>query len=136
VQSAESAELRVQSAEIKSYRDLIVWQKAMDLVDAVYALSRTFPRYEDHRLSGQVTRAVVSVAANIAEGQARSTRKDFANFLMMAKGSLNETETLLLVAVRQQYFRDGDASPALALIDEISRMLTTLRRRLLGRNQE
>ena len=106
----------------------------MDLVDIIYALSRCFPPQEDYRLTGQITRAAVSVPSNIAEGQARSTRKDFANFLMMAKGSLNETETLLLVAVRQKYVSEGQASGALKLIDEISRMLTVLRRRLLGKS--
>jgi len=123
----------VQSAKINSYRDLVVWQKAMDLVDMIYALSRAFPPQEDYRLTGQITRAVVSVPANIAEGQARSTPKDFANFLMMAKGSLNETETLLLVATRQKCLDENQTSVALALTGEISRMLTTLRKRLLAR---
>ena len=132
----KSGEGRAQSGEVRSYRDLVVWQKAMDLVDMIYALSRVFPPHEDYRLTGQITRAALSVPANIAEGQARSTRKDFANFLMMAKGSLNETETLLLVAMRQKYVEESQASSALALTDEISRMLTMLRRRLLRQGGE
>ena len=117
---------------VSSYRDLIVWQKAMDLVDMIYELSRSFPSSEDYRLTSQITRAVVSVPANIAEGQARSTRRDFANFLMMAKGSLNETDTLLTVAVRQGFVTDAATKPAFILMTEVSKMLTVLRRKLLG----
>ena len=104
----------------------------MDLVDVIYGLSLGFPASEDFRLTSQITRAVVSVPANIAEGQARSTRRDFANFLMMAKGSLNETETLLTVAVRQHFVTEVDAMPAFRLASEVSKMLTVLRRNLLG----
>jgi four helix bundle protein len=117
---------------VSSYRDLIVWQKAMDLVDMIYHLSRIFPPSEDYRLTSQITRAAVSIPANIAEGQARSTRKDFANFLMMAKGSLNETETLLIVARRQEFVTEAAARPAFLLMTEVSKMLTVLRRKLVG----
>ncbi len=98
----------------------------------IYHLSRTFPPSEDYRLTSQITRAAVSIPANIAEGQARSTRKDFANFLMMAKGSLNETETLLMVARRQEFVTEAAARPAFLLMTEVSKMLTVLRRKLLG----
>ncbi len=108
----------LRSAPIASFRDLVVWQKAMDLVDMVYVLSRKFPTQEGYGLTGQLTRAAVSVPANIAEGQARSTRRDFAHFLTVAKGSLNETQTLLLVAVRQKYVDASEASGPLALLDE------------------
>ncbi len=104
----------------------------MDLVDVIYRISRDFPASKDYRLTSQITRAAVSVPANIAEGQARSTRRDFANFLMMAKGSLNETETLLTVAVRQHFVTEADSRPAFLLAGEVSKMLTVLRRRLLG----
>ena len=117
--------------KVRSHRDLIVWRKAMDLVDLVYDLAAGFPPSENYRLAAQITRAVVSVPANIAEGQARSTSKDFANFLAIAKGSLMETETLLLVAVRRGYATDIAASPALNLITEISKMLTTLRSQII-----
>jgi four helix bundle protein len=117
---------------VSSYRDLIVWQKAMDLVDMIYELSRSFPSSEDYRLTSQITRAVVSVPANIAEGQARSTRRDFANFLTMAKGSLNEVDTLLTVAVRQGFVTEPATRPAFLLMTEVSKMLTVLRRKLLG----
>src|SRR2546422_6495438 len=79
---------------VRSHRDLIVWQKAMDMVDAVYDLTEAFPRKERYALIPQLTRAAVSVPANIAEGQARVTPRDFANFLVVARSSLMETETM------------------------------------------
>jgi four helix bundle protein len=102
----------------------------MDLAVEVYRISKHFPKEETYRLTSQVTRAVASVPANIAEGHARSTAKDFANFLSIPKGSLMETETFLMLAVRLGYLQDDVAQPALALITEVSKMLTSLRSRL------
>jgi four helix bundle protein len=116
--------------KIGSHRDLIVWQKAMDLAVLVYRLTSRFPATETYRLTAQVVRAVASVPANIAEGHARATRKDYANFLAIAKGSLMETETFLMLAVRLNYTSEEDARPAFALITEISKMLTAIRARL------
>jgi four helix bundle protein len=105
----------------------------MDLVDMVYDLAEHFPAREGFGLTSQITRAIVSVPANIAEGQARSTAKDFANFLAIARGSLMETETLLMVAVRRGYVSDADAGEAFSQITEVSKMLTSLRGRLAAR---
>ena len=105
----------------------------MDLVDRIYDLTESFPAREGFGLTGQITRAVVSVPANIAEGQARSTAGDFANFLAIARGSLMETETLLMVAVRRGYVRDADAGEAFSQITEVSKMLTSLRSRIATR---
>ncbi|HEX7240845.1 MAG TPA: four helix bundle protein [Longimicrobiaceae bacterium] len=112
------------------HRDLVVWQKAMDLVVQVYRLSAAFPREETYRLTAQITRAAASVPANIAEGHARSTSRDFANFLSIAKGSLMETETFLMLSVRLGYLSEDTATPTLHLVTEISKMLTSLRNRL------
>lgn len=117
-------------AKIESHRDLIVWQKAMDLAVEVYRLAAKFPPTETYRLVSQVTRAAASVPANIAEGHARGTSRDYSNFLSIAKGSLMETETFLTLAVRLGYLSQEEAGPALGLITEISKMLTVLRRRL------
>jgi len=84
----------------------MVWQKAMDLAVQVYRLAAQFPAVETYRLTGQMTRAAASVLANIAEGHARSTRKDYANFLAIAKGSLIETETFLMLALRLGYLSE------------------------------
>jgi four helix bundle protein len=117
-------------AQLNSYKDLIVWQKAMDLAESVYGLVSSFPRAEEYRMTSQLTRAAVSIAANIAEGKARNTRKDYAHFLSIAQGSLGETETFVLLAIRLKFITESEAAPALALADEVGRMLTTLRRQL------
>jgi four helix bundle protein len=114
-----------------SFRDLVVWQKAMRLSVLVYQLSAKFPRSEMFRLTSQITGAVVGVAGNIAEGNGRGTRKDYAHFLSIAKGSLNETETYLLLALELGYATQARVDEALALAAEISKMLVTLRKRLL-----
>jgi len=116
---------------IASHRDLQVWQMAMDLVVEVYRLSARFPADERYRLTAQITRAAASVPANIAEGNARSTRRDYASFLSVAKGSLMETETFLLLAIRFGYIPEPAAAPTLLLITRVSKMLTSLRSRLL-----
>ncbi|HET7232755.1 MAG TPA: four helix bundle protein [Longimicrobium sp.] len=115
---------------VGSHRDLIVWQKAMGLTVEIYRLSRRFPRDETYRLTSRITRAAASVPANIAEGNARSTARDYAHFISIAKGSLMETETFLMLAVRLGYLSDDLAAPALNLITQISKMLTRLRTRL------
>ncbi len=103
----------------------------MDLAVEIYRLSSAFPRTEMYRLTSQITRAAASVPANIAEGNARSTRRDYASFVSIAKGSLMETETFLLLSVRLGYVPAKEASPALGQIVQISKMLTSLRNRLL-----
>ena len=115
---------------IQSHKDLVVWKKAMDLVVEVYRLTTYFPQSENFRLISQITRAAASVPANIAEGHARATRKDFANFLAIAKGSLMETETYFMLAQRLKYLKAEQVTPILSLIVEISKMLTSLRTKL------
>jgi four helix bundle protein len=117
---------------IRSHRDLVAWQKAMDLAVAVYEISKQFPRQEMYGLTSQITRAAASVPANIAEGHARGSAKDYANFIAVAKGSLMETETFLMLSVRLGYLTDSCAEPVLHLITEISKMLTALRASLLS----
>lgn len=117
-------------AKIDSHRDLIVWQKAMDLAVEVYELTKCLPREETYRLTAQVTRSVASVPANIAEGHSRSTRRDYANFLAIAKGSLMETETFLMLAQRLGYVSEQRARCAMGLITEVSKMITTIRMKL------
>ncbi|MEX0683978.1 MAG: four helix bundle protein [Dehalococcoidia bacterium] len=110
----------------------MVWQKSMDLVDMTYAIARRLPAEEIYGLRSQMTRAAVSVAANIAEGSTRTTSKDFANFLSTAKSSLMELETELTVARRQNFISEAQAAPSFALIVEVSKMLTALRARMLA----
>jgi len=119
-------------SKVESHRDLIVWQKAMDLAVQVYRLASLFPQNEIYRLTSQLTRAAASVPANIAEGHARGTRKDYAHFLTIAKGSLMETETFLMLSVRLSYVTESQANPTLSLITEISKMITAIRIKLLN----
>jgi four helix bundle protein len=118
--------------KIRFHRDLIVWQKSMDYVDFIYHIAEKFPRTERFGLWSQLTRAAVSVPTNITEGHARFTRKDFAYFLVLARSSLMETDTLLQVALRRQYIDTEQANEGSRRLIEISKMLTSLRRKLLG----
>lgn len=116
--------------DTRSYRDLAVWQKGMDLAAAAYALAKLMPRTEEYRLTSQLIRAATSVPANISEGNVRSTRRDYAHFISIARGSAAEVDTLLLLAVRVQLLTAEDVKGALQLTDELSRMLNVLRERL------
>lgn len=118
-------------ARIESHRDLIVWQKSMLLVEQVYALTRSFPDDERFRLVNQTTRAAVSIPANLAEGHARGTRREYAHFVAIARGSLMELETCVMIAHRLGYAHETQLQDSLSLIAELSRMLTALRKRLI-----
>jgi four helix bundle protein len=102
----------------------------MDLVEAVYRISREFPKTEEYRLTSQLLRAAVSIPANIAEGNARSSRKDYARFVSIARGSLAETETLLMLARRIGLGRPEDVDSVLSAADRVGRMLNGLHRSL------
>ena len=115
---------------VKSHRDLLVWQKAMQLATEVYRLAKLMPKAEEDRLTGQMLRAAASVAANVAEGNCRGTRKDYAHFVSIARGSLAETETFLLLATSVGLLQGKETEVAAALCDEIGRMLNPLHNRL------
>ena len=117
--------------DIKSHRELIVWQKAMDMAVGIYHLSAEFPRPEMYGLTSQIRRAAASVPANIAEGNARGTAKDYSHFLTIAKGSLVETETYILLAIKLEYVSEASAGPIMSLITEIGKMLTAMRNKLM-----
>jgi len=117
---------------VSSHRDLDVWRLAMDLVVDIYRVSAAFPRDERFGLTSQIRRAAASVPANIAEGNSRSTRKDYAAFVSIAKGSLAETETFLLLAIRLGYTTEARVTAELALLTRVSKMLRSLRARLLA----
>jgi len=121
---------------VQSYRDLLVWQKGLDLVDTIYDLAAVFPSDERFGLIAQIKRSVVSVPNNVAEGQVRSTSNDFANFLSIARGSLAETETLLTTAVRRRFLETEAAAAAFSQMDELGRMLMSLRTRILARRKQ
>ena len=115
---------------INSHRDLVVWQKAMRLAKEAYHLAKLLPKAEEYRLTSQLLRAVTSVPTNIAEGHARGTRRDYANFVSIARGSLAETETILLLLVDVEMLTTERTQTALALSSEIGKMLNGLLARL------
>jgi four helix bundle protein len=111
---------------MQTYRDLIVWQRAMDAAAVTYELTRGYPKDELFGLTSQTRRAAVSIAANIAAGYGRATRPTYAQFLRIAQGSLKELETHLLLAERVGVAAPGSTQQLLGLTDEIGRMLRAL----------
>ena len=120
---------------VRGYRDLVVWERAVDLVAEIYRLTARFPREEQFGLTAQIRRASVSVAANIAEGSGRATSRDLMNFLSITRGSLQEAESLVFVAQRLGFVSAADCIEALRLADETSRMLAALRATIAKRNR-
>ena len=118
------------AGEIKSYRDLIVWQKAVSLVEKVYFLTKTFPREETYGMISQIQRAGVSVPANIAEGYARNSRKEYLQFLGIARGSLSELETLIIISGRVGHLQSSVAEDFLLNCSEVGKLLGGLSRSL------
>jgi len=110
----------------QSYRDLIVWQKAMKFVTEIYAVTKRFPSEERYGITNQLRRAAVSVPSNIAEGQARFSQKEFHHFLSQARGSLVEVETQLLISNDLKYLQPAKANDLLAAAEELGRILNGL----------
>lgn len=110
----------------KSFRELLVWQRAMSLAEDVYRITEDFPKREMFGLAAQMRRAAVSIASNIAEGSSRGTRKDFRQFVAIARGSNNELQTQLELAVRIGLLPQEKAEQADALTHEIGRVLLRL----------
>ena len=112
---------------VSDYKELIAWQKAMDLVVDIYQLTRDFPTDERFGLTNQLRRAAVSIPSNIAEGQGRGLTRDFQHFISISNGSRQEVETQLLIAIRLGFVIDQDASPLLDRICELGRILSGLK---------
>lgn len=112
------------------YADLLVWQKAMDLVVEIYRLCKLLPTDERYGLVSQMQRAAVSVPSNIAEGHARKSTGAFLNHLSIAAGSLAEVETQIVLALRLGYCPEHSTQAILVKTDEIGRMLTGLKNSL------
>lgn len=115
---------------LKSYRDLLVWQKAMELTVETYRFSSGFPGSEVYGLTSQLRRAAVSVPSNIAEGYGRGSRKEYIQFLCISQGSLKELETQVILAERLKYGSKTAVDGLLELSEEVGRMLGALIRSL------
>lgn len=111
---------------LRTYRNLEVWQKAIDLVESVYQLTKAFPPDERFGLSSQIQRAAVSIAANIAEGYGRTHRGDYLHHLSMARGSLMEVETHLVIAGRLKFITRQHVLETWRLSQQVGKMLRKL----------
>ena len=108
------------------YREMIVWQKAMDLVKEIYLLAKMLPKEETYALSDQMRRAAISIPSNIAEGNGGKSLTDYARFLDIARGSEYELETQFEICIMLGYLTETDCKKVFELINEIGRMLHTL----------
>lgn len=113
-------------SEIKSYRDLIVWQKAMQATVLIYESSNIFPREEQFALTSQLRRSAVSIPSNIAEGYGRGSKPDYVRFLQIARGSLFEAQTQIELAIQLKFVPHPDIVEIQDLLQEIERMLNSM----------
>jgi four helix bundle protein len=117
------------------YRDLVVWQKGIELTKLIYTLTASFPAEEKFGLVSQMRRSAVSIPSNIAEGQARRTTREFIQFVSHAEGSLAELDTQLRVGIDLGYSPNGEAAKVSTLMEEVRRMLNGLRRNLAAKER-
>jgi len=115
---------------VSSYRGLKVWQMSLQVAEQIYHLTQGFPRHEAYGLSSQMQRAAVSLPANIAEGHARDSTREFLHHLSIALGSLAELETQILLAERLHYVEQNCSQTIIAQMDEVGKMLRGLQKAL------
>ena len=117
------------------YRDLVVCQKGLELAKYIYGITQRFPSEEKFGLTSQMRRAAVSIPSNIAEGQARHTTKEFVQFISHAEGSLAELDTQLRLGLELGFCSNGETAHIVARMEEIRRMLNSLRRKLTAKEE-
>ena len=111
---------------IKSYKDLIIWQKSIDLAAEVYKLSAKFPKEEIYGMTSQIRRAVTSISLNIAEGYGRNTTKNYINSLYIAQGSLQEVESAVILSIKLNFIKEEDCEKVNSLMLEEFKMFNAL----------
>lgn len=112
---------------MNKFKNLLVWQKAMEVSEEVYQLTTDFPKEEKFALQSQIRRCVVSIPSNIAEGAGRNSKKEFIQFLGIALGSSYELETQLILSVRLKYLMNDKVDGVLTKLDEVQKMITGLK---------
>jgi four helix bundle protein len=112
--------------QVNSYQDLVVWQKAMDLVEHCYRITKGFPKDELFGMTSQIRRSAASIPVNIAEGWGREGTREYIQFLRMAPGSLKELETHLILSRRVGLATEAQATPLLSLCTEVGKMTRSL----------
>ena len=116
---------------MEDYKELVVWQKSMQVVKEVYTMVRKLPKEEQYGLSDQMRRAAVSMPSNIAEGFGRHATKDYSRFLTIARGSKYELETQIRICIMLDYLSENDVKETLCLLDEVGKMLNSLINKLM-----
>jgi four helix bundle protein len=117
---------RVPAMKVNNFRELIAWQKALNLVEEPYKASKSFPKDELYGLTSQIRRAVVSIPSNIAEGQGRDSTREFRHHLSIAYGSLCEVQTQIFIAQRLTYLKEEQVIGLLGMTDEVARLINGL----------
>jgi len=115
---------------VKDFRDLLIWQKAMELAEGIYRLCQGLPSNEAFGLVSQLRRAAVSIASNIAEGHARQSQREFNRFLLIARGSLAELQTQLFLVERLGYGDGGEVRDILSHAEELGKMIRGMQKTL------
>ncbi len=117
---------------MKSFKGLIVWQKSIELVKEIYKITNNYPKEEIYGLKSQMRRAVISIPSNIAEGYGRKGTKDYIRFLGIAKGSVSELETQVVIS--KDLYKDVDFEKVEFLVEEIQKMLASMINKLNNKN--
>ena len=118
-------------SNISSYKDLLIWQKGIELTEKVYLLVKSFPSEEIYSLTSQIKRCVISIPSNISEGYGRNSTKNYIQFLRISRGSLYELETQLIIANKLNYISDNELNNEIfKLIEEESKMLNSFIKKL------
>lgn len=111
---------------LTTYKDLILWQKSMELVKETYSLVKKLPKEETYALSDQMRRAAISIPSNIAEGNGRKSKIDYVRFLDISRGSLYELETQIYIGMMLNFFKENETKTVFLLITEINKMINSL----------
>lgn len=119
---------------VTNFKDLIVWQRGIDITEKCYYLTKSFPRDEIYAMTSQIRRAASSIPANIAEGYGRRSTQEYIRFLNIAQGSINELETHLIVSARVKLCKESDIEPIVNLLTEETQMIISLIRKLESKN--
>ena len=115
---------------MKDFKELVIWQRSIQLTTSIYQLTKLLPKEETYGLISQLRRAAVSVPSNIAEGYGREATAEYIRFLKIARGSLYEIETQLYLCKTLQFFTDEEIMPCLRSVEEVGKMLNTMLRRV------
>ena len=116
--------------QVKTYRDLVVWQKSMALVTEIYKQTKSFPKDETYGLTSQMRRCAVSIPSNMAEGYGRKSTNDYIRFLHIATGSLYELQTQMEISLNLRYLKKSDFDELYESSREIERMISSLTKKL------